>query len=249
MMRHVIWIDIGTHQAQEFRALFASNYWFFLKLFKRIFRNFLTRVGVLNFRYEKVNVRSILKIRNSIRKQRNVFKFVFVEPNPHIITANSIYQNADIVAQVAVDVAENNFSFAKLYFGNGEKQSQGSSLFLNKHNIVADKYQVILSVDADKFFSELKRHLDKEIGSYVIVLRLNCEGAEDSVVYSAAGQFGQKLKLVLGSLKDVGQIKGLQKQLELEAFLKKNELTFEEFSSDVFTWLPASKKLLELCGR
>ena len=40
------------------------------------------------------------------------------------------------------------------------------------------------------------------------MLRLNCEGVEDEVIYSAQNVFGNKLKLIAGSLKDVKELKG-----------------------------------------
>ncbi len=248
-MRHVIWIDIGTHEAQEFQAIFGPNYWFAFKVVKRVLRNALALSKIMNANYEKINTTSFLKIRNLIRKQKNVFKFVFVEPNPHIVSANKLYNSADIVSQVAISATSENVTFEKLYFGHGEKKSQGSSLYINKHNIKADSYQVVINFDADLFFLKLKQHFDRELQNYSIVLRLNCEGSEDSVIYAAKRQFDQNLKLVLGSIKDVGQIKGADAQSDLENFMENNALEFREFSSNISTWLSASEKLLEVMER
>ena len=42
-----------------------------------------------------------------------------------------------------------------------------------------------------------------------MLLRLNCEGIEDDVIYAAHSSFQDKLKLICGSLKDVEGVKGL----------------------------------------
>ena len=52
----------------------------------------------------------------------------------------------------------------------------------------------------ENFFQKLKKHCD-EIGcEYDIILRLNCEGVEDSIIYSAHSFFKERLVLILGSL-------------------------------------------------
>jgi len=50
------------------------------------------------------------------------------------------------------------------------------------------------------------------------LLRLNCEGVEDTVIYSVSESFGKKLKLVCGSLKDVEELKGTGAAESLDEF-------------------------------
>ncbi len=245
-MRHVVWIDIGTHEAQEYQAVFGSAYWFYFKVTKRIVRHLLASLRLVNSGRTKVKLGQLSKNRTLLRQNKHLFKFVFVEPNPHIITGNKVYQNADVIAQVALESSERQFALSKLYFGNGRKLSQGSSLYKNKHNVLLDSYQVVLTLDADTFFKELKRHLDTDLVDYDILIRINCEGAEDGVIYSAVKHFGDSIKLTLGSLKDVGQIKGPAKQFQLENFLRQRDLDFSPFSADVGTWANATTKILDL---
>ena len=52
-------------------------------------------------------------------------------------------------------------------------------------------------------FRALEIHLAEKFSDYFVILRLNCEGVEDSAIYSAHNFFGDKLKLICGALKDV----------------------------------------------
>ena len=101
-------------------------------------------------------------------------------------------------------------------------------------------------VSASGFFSELALYLNEKFTHYDVLLRLNCEGVEDAVVYSAYSNFGAKLKLICGSLKDVEQKKGIKALRKLEKFLKEKELLFTYFSAQLWSWLKAHKAVLNL---
>ena len=96
-----------------------------------------------------------------------------------------------------------NGTITKLYLGDDGEQSQSSSVFLEKNNVTEEEFVVTLGVSANYFFEDLAQYLSDRFGEYTVLLRLNCEGAEDDVIYSASEAFGAKLKLICGSLKDV----------------------------------------------
>ena len=78
------------------------------------------------------------------------------------------------------------------------------------------------------------------------MLRLNCEGVEDTVIYSVSESFGKKLKLVCGSLKDVEELKGVGAAESLDEFMQAKELPFIKFSSGIYTWPQAHIAILDL---
>ena len=81
-----------------------------------------------------------------------------------------------------------------------------------------------------------KAYLDKRYSDYVIILRLNCEGSEDDAIYACKDVFGSSFKKIFGSLKDVKAVKGEKDNTLLQSFMKKNDLSFTEFSGDVTSW-------------
>ena len=74
-------------------------------------------------------------------------------------------------------------------------------------------------------------------------MRVNCEGSEDDVIYAIHKTFKKKLKIILGSLKDVKGVKGEKEYINLENYIKKNKLRFIDFSSSVHTWLASFSAL------
>ena len=99
------------------------------------------------------------------------------------------------------------------------------------------------------FFKEMELYLNETFGDYHVLLRLNCEGVEDSVIYAAHHRFGNKLRLVCGSLKDVEGVKGLAAFKKLEKFLVQNELLFVNFNTGISSWLDAYREILNLLGK
>ena len=96
------------------------------------------------------------------------------------------------------------------------------------------------------FFSELELHLNDKFSDYRVLLRLNCEGVEDEVIYSAHNSFGNKLKLICGSLKDVEGVKGLDASQKLDKFISDNKLLFVYFYSGIDSWPKAHNAVLNL---
>lgn len=243
-MKKVIWIDVGTHFGQEYSSIFGSNFRFCCYLTKRFLSGkILNRGKFVSFK----GLRDIIYSRIRIRKRYREFYTVFVEANPKITYTKNIYLNADMVFNLALtDDSQTPVSITKLYLGNGNELSQGSSVFLEKENVHKDSYVATLGVFASDFFSELELYLNEKFGDYDVLLRLNCEGVEDDVIYSAYSSFGNKLKLICGALKDVEEIKGLDAAQKLDKFINDNRLLFVYFYSGIDSWPKAHAAVLDL---
>ena len=131
--------------------------------------------------------------------------------------------------------------------GLGENENaEGNSLFLKKHNPQDESHIATFGVSASDFFSELALYLNEKFRDYEVLLRLNCEGVEDDVIYSTHNSFGNKLKLICGALKDVEELKGLEASEKLDQFIKENGLLFVKFSSGIYSWPKAHAAVLSL---
>lgn len=235
-MKKVVWLDIGTHRAQEYSSVFGKNLWFFRKVTTRFV------ASILRLKNRKpLSIPAILKLmkkRQTIRKNRDAFSFIFVEPNAHVISKSPVYSNANMIFQVALagDGFDDDFKLLKLFIANGNKYSQGSSIYEAKHNISRNDYLVVPKISAVTLMSNIKESLDAEFEDYTVLLRLNCEGAEDDVIYAAKEIFDNRLELIMGSLKDVAQIKGSDALSNLHSFMSDNNIEFSDFSPDVASW-------------
>ena len=246
-MKKIIWIDVGTHFAQEYRSIFNNNFKFFSFILKRFVGGKLLRRG----KFVSLNeLRKILQNRASIRKRKDDFFSIFIEANPKIAYKENFYPEANMFFNLAL--TSNNkpdVSITKLFLGDGDELSQGSSIFIEKHNVNKESYLPTLGVSAKYFFSELESYLTEKFNDYDILLRLNCEGMEDDVIYSVHENFGNKLKLVCGSLKDVEGVKGKESFLALEDYMIKNNLPFTKFYSGIYSWLEGHYSVLELINK
>lgn len=235
-MARLIWIDVGTHFGQEYQSIFGSSWKFYTRLVRLLLRRLLR--GDRNISMSKVL--SLPRVRRSLREQRSDFMFVFVEANHKIIAGRKVYAEADAVFNAAIlDESESGVVVRKLFLANGDQLSQGSSVFASKHNAQTHNYILTIGVCANSFFRNLESEIVRELNESTVMLRLNCEGVEDSVIYAAHRVFGRRLQLVCGSLKDVKGIKGDEAFDELNRFIENNKIRYEPFSSNASTWLVA----------
>ena len=243
-MKRTIWVDVGTHFAQEHSSIFGSNYSFYSFIIKRFIGSRILKHGkFVSFQ----ELREIIYSRTRIRKKSSEFFTVIIEANPKIANKKKFYPNADIFFNLALtDHNHSPVSIAKLYIGNGGELGQGNSLFFEKDNPRDDSHIATFGVSASDFFSELALYLDEQFGDYDVLLRLNCEGVEDDVIYSTHNSFGSKLKLICGSLKDVEELKGLEASKKLVNFISDNGLLFVKFSSGIYSWPKAHMAVLNL---
>ncbi len=246
-MKKIIWIDVGTHFGQEYGSIFGSNYSFYLHMIRRfIGANVFKRGKFINYN----DLREFFITRARIRDRHKNFHTIFVEANPKIAFTRNIYLKADMVFNMAMTNGSQPYpTVTKLYLGHGNELSQGSSILIEKKNVRKDSYIATLGVSSDVFFRQLCLYLNEKFSHYDVLLRLNCEGVEDDVIYSAYSNFGDNLKLVCGALKDVEEVKGLKAYQKLEDFMKDKGLLFETFHSGMYTWPKAHAAVLNLLAR
>ena len=243
-MKKLIWVDVGTHFGQEYSSIFGSNFNFYYLIFRRIVGgNILNRGKSVKFQ----ELRQVVRDRRRIRKQSSAFYTIFVEANSKIAYSKDVYREADFVFNLALtDESHARVSIAKLYLGNGSELSQGSSVYLAKHNVEKDSYVPAFAVSTSSFFTELELYLTEKYTDYDVLVRLNCEGVEDEVIYSAHNSFGNKLKLVCGSLKDVEGIKGHGALEKLDKFMHGRKILFVDFHSGFESWPRAHAAISKL---
>ena len=242
--KEIIWIDVGTHFAQEYESVFGSNIKFTWKIFKRFIGSKLLRRAKF---IDRGDLKDIIHNRRFLKKNKDRFAVFFVEANSNIVNLKKIYAQADSIFNLAI--ISNKFdsiAVTKLYLANKDELSQGSSIFLEKNNVSQNTFKITLGIPASSFFDALKKYIDTDLGDCKIFLRLNCEGVEDEVIYSAYDVFGDKLELIGGSLKDVKEVKGKKPHQMLLKFMDDKKIPFVDFSSGVDSWKKAHNAVRSL---
>lgn len=229
----VIIVDVGTHLGQELRVLYGSKFFLYYRLFRRHIKNLL-----FNFRFDLALHREILKNVKLVKKYKSKTKIVAIEPNIKVINS-SIYKSVDVVLPGALcdDITAKTI-IGKLFLKDGREDGQGSSLFLSEQE---SNFIPIFTIPIRKFCEFIRDEYQFDI----VVVRLNCEGSEDDIIYEFRKAFGTKFNLVLGSLKDVKEYKGENAYRELEDFMAQNHIVFCEFHNQIDTWPLALRSLSE----
>lgn len=241
-MKKIVWLDIGTHFGQEFNAAFGSSSWFGWKVFRRFCGATFFRKG------QSVSARSIfglMKYRRILRQSRENLHVTFVEANRFLV-GRKIYQVANDAFNLALgDVHEECVQIGRLYSTNNDKTSQGNTIYDQKQTVDDKVYISCPIVKAEIFIKQYKHYIEQFYDNYEIVLRINCEGSEDEIIYAMRNIFGDKFNLILGSLKDVRVIKGEAVYADLLKYMAENNLEFYEFHSSPHSWdLPLSRLAL-----
>jgi len=247
MKKKLVYVDIGTHIGQEYKALFSYSVWKFFFLFIKLF------VASCIFRKKKIisvglgEAIDIIKYTKLIRRQKKNITTILVEPNTRLYR-DEVYISADKVYCVALGDMDDDIYFSNLFFPNSDRFSQGASIFNNKKNIDLGESDMVVICGCVHFAEMLKESLDKRLGenSYEVVIRINCEGSEDSGIYAFHKVFKNQLNLILGALKDVGELKGSSKMEALWSYIDKNNLKFVPFSPLYTTWKDASREILDI---
>ena len=228
-------IDIGTHSGTEIKS-FSNSRFFFIKILKDFIKKFFSLryknlLKVLTYYFDLIN--SHLKLKKSINK----ISLILIEPN-FLHFSDSVYKHSTLLIPCAIDErSKNYFDTSKLYIANSNKLSEGNSIFINKKNINKNNYLFVSSIKTEALINIIKKRFIKK--GLKIILRINCEGAEDQIIIKLKEKFPENLVGVLGSLKDVIDIKGQKKYNKLLRFMNKNNLKFIQFSSNIFSWREA----------
>ena len=236
----LIIVDIGTHEGQEINSIINSRL-FIYKVIRRVTRDLIKQTESINLK--KINyylklIKSHLKIKREVKRM----VLITVEPN-FFHFCNPIYKQASLVVPFAINDEKNTSkSLIKLYIANGDPLSQGNSIYDAKGNVDKNNFLNVFSLTSKNLIDIIKDEYIKP--SSKIILRINCEGSEDSIIYNFKNNFSSQLVGILGSLKDVKDIKGVQSYEKLINFMDQNRLNYIPFSSDVKSWLKAHNFIL-----
>jgi hypothetical protein len=243
-MSKLLFVDVGTHKGQEYRAIFQTSRWSY-------FKRFLNQRFMASRRKEEPlsisGFNRLLSNSSYLRSHRKDIHYVMVEPNSKLFCL-PIYQCADLALCVALSKNAKSTSLARLYFANGDNTGEGSSLFETKPNVSTKDYSAVLNLDPTSFATMLKDYFENEYGSdYQVVLRINNEGAEVAVIESFYQVFSGRLIGILGSLADVQKVHGEKALTELYTYMKQNNVEFVPLFSAFSSWPKAINFLCEKC--
>ena len=233
-----ILIDIGTHSCGEIKS-FTNSKFFFFKLIKRIIKNLYKKRSfkIGNFKSLIINH---FKLKNIFKK----ITLILIEPN-YLHFNEKPYIFSSMVLPAAIQSKrENNSRTIKLFFANNDPKSAGNSIFSSKGNVNKNNFRNVLSLNSSELLDILNNTYLHE--SSKVVLRINCEGMEDEIIYEFRKYLTNRLKGIMGSLKDVKSIKGDKKYSQLMKFIDDEKIIFIPFSDDIDTWCKAHSFLYSL---
>lgn len=250
MKKKLVYVDVGTHIGQEYKALFCHSIFDFIFRFIKLFvaslvyrNNQIKTVGV-------AEALEIIKNTRQIRRERTNITTVLVEPNSRLY-GEEVYRSADKVFNIALGNMDDSMHFTSLFFPNSNKVSQGASIFATKKDIDPDESDNVVVCGCVQFAQMLKKTFDLAWGveGYEVVIRINCEGSEDSGIYAFHKVFSDKFRVIFGSLKDVGELKGASEMQELWDYIDRNGLKFVPFTPLYSTWRNASREMIDIIER
>ena len=180
-------------------------------------------------------------------KLKNISKkitLILIEPN-YLHFEEKPYKFSSMVLPAAIKSKnENNSRTIKLFFANNDPKSAGNSIFSSKGNVSTNYFKNVLSLNSLELLEILENTFLHENSK--VILRINCEGMEDEIIYQFKKYLANRLKGVMGSLKDVKSIKGDKKYSQLMKFIDDEKIIFVPFSDDIDTWSKAHSFLYSL---
>ena len=232
MTQKLVWIDVGTHRAQEYRSIFSSDLRIAARLWRfnrRAKRNGETALSLSA-------LKAFWATRRALTARRKDVFAIFVEANTRLVS-RQVYSEADACFFVALGARDDpDYQTGRLFLVHGDDQGQVSSIYESKSNIGTESFVPCVVLNPASFARDLEAVLSDYGWDYKIMLRINCEGAEDEVIYAMHAQFGDKLAHIFGSLKDVRDVKGDEAYDALMSYLDEKSMPFRYFSSEVHSW-------------
>lgn len=221
-------IDIGTHSCGEIKS-FTNSKFFFFKFFKKIIKN-IYKKNTINVIYFKNLIENHFKLKTIFKK----ITLIIIEPN-YLHFNEKIYHLSSMVLPVAIkNNNENDSRTTKLFISNNDTKSAGNSIYSWKGNVDQNNFINVLTINTNELFDILDKTYFHENSK--VILRINCEGMEDEIIYDFHKYIPNKLKAIMGSLQDVKYIKGVQKYSKLMKFIDDKKIKFIPFSDDIETW-------------
>jgi len=248
-MKKKIIIDIGTHKAEELNLLFLRNiknfqfyFLWWVKFFFFIIKLFFKKDLKFNqYGYSlspiEINLKKHLRILKFLYSFRDTnIQIICIEPNYRILLNNlTILKKKLNIINLPILINDNTLH-RNIFLSKFHTYSNTLSNSIYKKNNVDGEIENILSLNTQSFLELMfnENLIDK---NSEIILRINCEGQE----YSIIKQFiikKIKLKFILGSLNDIKKIHGKKIFEETLDLIKENEIKYEYFKgSDPSTWL------------
>jgi hypothetical protein len=240
----LLFVDVGTHEAQEYMGLFGHGRLTYLRHWLR-HRRRSRRQGKVAM--DKAGFDRFLAMADRLKALRKRVIYVMVEPNARLFAMDR-YRQADIALNVALSADAAKASLMPLFLAESNPTGQGSSLFTEKPNVRPDEFDIVLNLDALHFAESLRATIAAQYGADdgPVILRLNNEGAEVEVIRAFHQVFGPRLKAVMGSLSDVAKVKGQDALSELYSWMEDQGIPFLPLHSDFTTWPAAAEKTLTL---
>jgi len=240
-MKKILYIDVGTHFGQEYDVLFRGPVYLVYRIL-RSYAAFLLKKSHVRLSFK--DAFEIIKLSWFLQKHKSYFLSILVEPNPKLFS-RFCYKECDVHLPVALS-NDNGIRYGELFYSGNDKTGQGSSIFPNKRGAVKDNFAPVIVANSLTTLTYILEAIVQENFDYFdanVILRLNCEGSEDEVIYATREVFGDNFLKVFGSLKDVLDIKGLAAYNKLELFLTEKNISFEKFTPSIDTWLPALRSI------
>lgn len=240
----LLFVDVGTHEAQEYMGLFGHGRLTYLRHWLR-HRRRSRRQGKVAM--DKAGFDRFMAMASRLKAQRKRVIYVMVEPNARLFAMDR-YRQADIALNVALSADAAKASLMPLFLAESNPTGQGSSLFTEKPNVRPDEFDIVLNLDALQFAENLRDTIAAQYGAVdgPVILRLNNEGAEVDVIRAFHQAFGPRLKAIMGSLSDVAKVKGADALSDLYAWMEAQGIPFLPLHSDFATWPAAAEKTLGL---
>ena len=235
---NIIFIDIGTHSCGEIKS-FTNSKFFFFKLIKRIIKNIYKKRSI-NISIFSSLIINHFKLKNTIKR----ITLILIEPN-YLHFEEKPYKFSSMVLPAAINSSnDNNSRTIKLFFANNDPKSAGNSIYSSKGNVNKNHFRNVLTLNSSELLEILEKTYFHENSK--VILRINCEGMEDEIIYEFKKYLANRLKGIMGSLKDVKSIKGNKKYSQLMKFIDDEEIIFVPFSDNLDTWSKAHSFLFSL---
>lgn len=235
---NIIFIDIGTHSCGEIKS-FTNSKFFFFKLIKRIIKNIYKKRSI-NISIFSSLIINHFKLKNIIKK----ITLILIEPN-YLHFEEKPYKFSSMVIPAAINSTnDSNSRTIKLFFADNDPKSAGNSIYSSKGNVNKNHFRNVLALNSSELLEILEKTYFHENSK--VILRINCEGMKDEIIYEFKKYLANRLKGIMGSLKDVKSIKGNKKYSQLMKFIDDEEIIFVPFSDNLDTWSKAHSFLFSL---
>ncbi|MDQ2094283.1 hypothetical protein [Rhodalgimonas zhirmunskyi] len=231
-MTKLIFVDVGSHEAQEFQALFLhGRRQYFHHWVKHL--NRIRRAG--GEACNRACYKTLLSDADFLKAHRSDVAYILVEPNARLCALET-YRAADLTCNFALAAEPKVAALNRLFYSSQDRMGQGSSLFVEKPNVDTADFDWVLTIDPHRFAKEIAKAYSGDDKTTKIILRINNEGAEDDVIKAFHTVFGDRLVAVMGSLSDVEKVKGAEALDGLYRYIADAGIPFIPLHSDFATW-------------